>query len=102
MPFKKRTPPIKVEIKKEEFNKLIEIINNTNENVSQNSEKLKDKLLKYSIPTDNDSVIIRLFPYEAEAMIGILFSFSNVIDIKDNYYETLLSNRKIREERGDE
>ena len=102
MPFKKRVPPIKVEVKIEEFNKLIELINNTSENASQNSEKLKDKLLKYSIPTDNNSVIIRLFPYEAETMIGILFSFSNEIEIKNNYFETLLNNRKIREERGDE
>lgn len=102
MPFKKRIPPIKVEIKIDEFNKLTELINSASESISKDLEKLKDKLLKYSIPTDNGSVIIRLFPYEAEAMIGILFSFSNEIDIKDNYYEILLKSRKIREERGDE
>ncbi|MBR3199539.1 MAG: hypothetical protein IKG27_05965 [Bacilli bacterium] len=105
MPFKKRKPPIKVEVSKENFNKLIELVYTANEinsdDVKEKANVLKEKLLKYSIPTEKENVIIRLFPYEAETIIYILFSSSKDYKVNNNYYNTLLETRKNLKERGE-
>ena len=54
MAYSKRIPPIKIKLKVDEFNKLVEVLNNMidyeNERIAQKSSKMKDKLLRYSVP----------------------------------------------------
>ena len=62
------------------------------------AEKLKDKLLTYSVPRTNDDGIqfvdVRFFPNEASDMIWqLLLRAEKNIDI-DDYYSTLLQNRE--------
>ena len=58
MAYSKRIPPIKVKLNVNEFNKLVEILNNMidfeDEKISQKSSKIKDKLLRYSVPIKED------------------------------------------------
>ena len=54
MPYQKRIPPVKVELSIEKFNLLVEMLTRytqmSNERVAQLATKMKDKLLRYSIP----------------------------------------------------
>ena len=54
MPYQKRIPPVKVELSIEKFNLLVEMLTRytqmSDERVAQLATKMKDKLLRYSIP----------------------------------------------------
>ena len=54
MPYQKRIPPVKVDLSIEKFNYLIEMLTryttSNNEKISETATKLKEKLLRYSIP----------------------------------------------------
>ena len=65
MAYQKRIPPIKIRLNTDDFNKLVEIVNiqteNENEIIKNNASRLKDKLLRYSIPfTNDDGVIVEI------------------------------------------
>ena len=91
MAYSKRIPPIKIKLNVDEYNKLLEILENMidsdNENYSNKSSKMKDKLLRYSVPiTEEDgTTIVDMRFYNNE--IGN-------IPINTNYYEVLLSVRE--------
>ena len=61
MAYSKRIPPIKIKLNINEFNKLNEILenitNSDNEFYSKKSVKLKEKLLRYSVPIKNENRI---------------------------------------------
>lgn len=107
MAYQKRIPPIKIRLNTDDFNKLVEIVNiqteNENEDIKNNAIRLKDKLLRYSIPfTNEDGVIIeiRFYPREIAETFYILFSVIEDLDVKTNYYDVLVKVReKIKEER---
>lgn len=101
MAFQKKTPPIKIRLNINDFNKLVEVISiqseNENEDIKNNSVRLKDKLLRYSIPfTNDDSVIIeiRFYPREIAEMFYVLFNGIEDVEVKTNYYDVLV---KVRE-----
>ena len=59
MPYQKRIPPVKVELSIEKFNLLVEMLTRytqmSNERVAQLATKMKDKLLRYSIPRSEEA-----------------------------------------------
>ena len=101
MPYKRRIPPIKIELNQNSYNKLVECVNSKikNDSIDKNLEIIKNKLLRYSIP-DNEikNVEIRLYLSEAKELIEILINSLGNIEPQVNYYEILLKVReKIKE-----
>ena len=109
MAYSKRIPPIKIKLKVDEFNKLVEVLNNMidyeNERIAQKSSKMKDKLLRYSVPiTEEDGtemVDMRFYNNEITDLFYILFyGLEDIISIETNYYDVLVRVReKIKEEK---
>ena len=109
MAYSKRIPPIKIKLKVDEFNKLVEVLNNMidyeNEIIAQKSSKMKDKLLRYSVPiTEEDGtemVDMRFYNNEITDLFYILFyGIEDMISIETNYFDVLVRVReKIKEEK---
>lgn len=106
MSFQKRTPGIKLTLDKMLFNQLINSldfnikVNVEDENLSLIASRLKEKLLKYSVPRVSDDelefVDVRFFPNEAADMIWQLLLLSDK-NSETDYYSILL-NRHIESE----
>lgn len=98
MTYSKRIPPLKVELTTSRFNCLVEFLENIDdEEKRETAIKLKEKLLKYSIPviTESDTLVaVRFFNQEIVQLSHLLID--NVInnDEVTNYYEILIENRK--------
>ena len=109
MAYSKRIPPIKIKLKVDEFNKLVEVLNNMidyeNERIAQKSSKMKDKLLRYSVPiTEEDGtemVDMRFYNNKITDLFYILFyGIEDMISIETNYFDVLVRVReKIKEEK---
>lgn len=109
MAYSKRIPPIKIKLNINEFNKLNEILenlkNSDNELYSKKSSKLKEKLLRYSVPIINENeetkVDIRLYNNEIVDLFYILFyGIEDMISVETNYFDVLMQVReKIKEEK---
>ena len=109
MAYSKRIPPIKIKLNVDEFNKLVEVLNNMidyeNERIAQKSSKMKDKLLRYSVPiTEEDGtemVDMRFYNNEITDLFYVLFyGIENMISIETNYFDVLVRVReKIKEEK---
>ncbi len=109
MPYSRRIPPIKIKLTVNNFNKLVEVLNNMidyeNERIAQKSSKMKDKLLRYSVPiTEEDGtemVDMRFYNNEITDLFYILFyGLEDIISIETNYYDVLVRVReKIKEEK---
>ena len=107
MAYSKRIPPIKIKLNVDEFNKLVEVLNNMidyeNERIAQKSSKMKDKLLRYSVPiTEEDGtemVDMRFYNNGITDWFYVLFyGIENMISIETNYYDVLVRVReKIKE-----
>ena len=104
MSYQSRTPSSKLTLDKDGFNQLISILDfNINSkiednNFSNNALKLKDKLLKYSVSRTNDNnedyIDVRFFPSEASEMIWQLLIHAPKTNIVNDYYMSLIENRK--------
>lgn len=102
MAYQRRIPPIRLLVMKDKFNKIIELLssytNSIDENIKNISLKLKDKLLKYSIPrTDEDNnlkVDIRFYPNEAEDLLFLFSDNLKEILVSKDYYEELNKEQK--------
>lgn len=109
MPYSRRIPPIKIKLTVNNFNKLVEVLNNMidyeNERIAKKSSKMKDKLLRYSVPiTEEDGtemVDMRFYNNEITDLFYILFyGLEDIISIETNYYDVLVRVReKIKEEK---
>lgn len=108
MAYSKRIPPIKIKLNVDEFNKLIEALTNIadcdNETISNKSTKMKDKLLRYSVPITNENeetiLDIRFYNNEMVDLFYVLFyGIQDIIsDVETNYFEVLVKVReKIKE-----
>lgn len=97
MAYSKRIPPITVELTTMKFNSLVEYLSNIEDAEKKvTANKLKEKLLRYSIPnvTEGDTfVVVRFFSSEAVQLISLLSDKLNE-ECKINYYEILLENRR--------
>lgn len=104
MAYQSRTPSVKLTLENELFNQLVNILNINaqvgleEENFSVIAEKLKNKLLTYSVPRTNDDGInfvdVRFFPNEASDMIWQLLIQSEKNESTEDYYSTLIKNRE--------
>ena len=97
MAYSTKVPSLKVKTSIDSFNKLVEILNiqaeNSDENISKKSIKLKEKLLKYSVPEEN-FIDIRFYQNEVLDLFHILFDkVKDTISYETNYYEILLEAR---------
>lgn len=109
MAYSKRIPPIKIILNIEDFNILVEMLTNMCdfevESISKKSLKMKDKLLRYSVPiTDEneDTIIdIRFYQNEIVDLFNILFCGAKEgMTTETNYYDVLVRAReKIKEEK---
>lgn len=106
MAFQTKRPPIQMELSKNTFNKLVELLNYNalnNSQIGTEANTLKEKLLKYSIPKEDENgkecVKFGFFPKEASENIFQMLNFIEeripITPVCD-YYKVLL---KIREER---
>ena len=102
MSYEKRKPPMTISLDVDKFNMLVEFITrmcrNENEELVTKVIQMKDKILRYSIPHQDEegNVIIdlRLFQIEAKNMLDIFISNLKIDNISDNHYEKLLDIRK--------
>ena len=104
MTYQERKPSSKLILDKELFNQLISILDKNiqigveEENFSKIAERLKDKLLTYSVPrTDEEGISyvdIRFFPNEASDMIWQLFAQVEKDIETEDYYSILITNRE--------
>lgn len=109
MAYSKRIPPIKIKLSIDEFNILVEMLNNMigwkEESISKKSEKMKDKLLRYSVPITDENeetfIDIRCYQNEIVDLFYILFyGAGEGMTIETNYYDVLVRVReKIKEEK---
>ena len=101
MAYSTKIPSIKVKTSIDSFNKLVEILKiqseNSDEYISKKAAKLKDKLLKYSVPKEDDEgefVDIRFYQNEILDMFKIVFDvIKDEIDPEEDYYQILLEAR---------
>ena len=103
MAYTKRIPPIKLMLTIKEYNNLIEVLtqninNEKDKTILELANLTKEKLLKYSVPRNNDDnnieIDIRLYINEVVDIISQLLTYLSC-RVKDiNYYDVLL---KVRE-----
>lgn len=102
MPVEKKLPPIRLVVGKEYFNKLVSLADSNDEldylNDSK-SNKLYDKLMKYTFLQDNEQVELRFFPQEASEVILLLLCNLDEVNVSKNYYEELIQARQIYKEK---
>lgn len=108
MPYSRRIPPIKIKLSVDDYNKLVQILDNMidcgDEKYSSKSSKMKEKLLRYSVPiVEDDGIItvdIRFYNNEMVDLFKILFYGVGDIDIYTNFFDVLVKVReKIKEEK---
>ena len=99
-----KTPSIRLTLNKALFNKLLSILDNNinleieNSDISKIAEKMKEKLLTYSVPRlDEDNtefVDVRFYPNEASNMIYQILVSNNKEDKNDDYYSILINQKR--------
>ena len=97
------TPSVKMVVTKDLFNRLVGILDSNAklnieiDGISTNAEKLRNKLLTYSVPREREDksevVDIRFFPNEASSLIWQLLLNIDSDELEENYIETLKVNR---------
>lgn len=101
MAFRKRIPPIKIKLAVKEYNQFIEVLTinceSEIEEFKKRAEELKEKLLRYSIPLEEENgvVEIRFFPNEAQLMMEQFIPLCTSIEAKSDYYALLLDIREV-------
>lgn len=102
MAYSSRIPPIKVKLSTSDFNSLVEILNIQTESeieeISIKSSKIKDKILKYSVPLENEDGIIvdiRFYPNEIVDVFYIIFNgIKDDVTVETDYFEILKKGRE--------
>lgn len=108
--FKSKTPPVKLVFSKDNYNKLIQILSlneiSYDEKLSLASKKLKEKLLTYSVPKEDDGMInvdVRFYINEAALIIEqLMYAFKDEIEIEADYVEVLERIRESRKQNNTE
>lgn len=102
MAYSSKIPSIKVKTSIDKFNKLVEILNiqsgSSDEYISKKSDKLKNKLLKYSVPKEDGEekfVDIRFYQNEILDMFKIVFDgVKDEVEPETDYYQILLEAKQ--------
>lgn len=106
MSYERRKPPIKLMVDIDTFNSMNEfltiIVNKGDEAYTEKASRMKDKLLRYSVPRTDENgettIDIRFFINEASDLLTMFVNNLNKEQTENNYYETLIDNRKIKRE----
>ena len=98
MAYDKKLPSVRVNLKVEDYNKLLELLSNVEnidiEEIKKKAEDIKDKALKYSQPKENNNILMRFYPSQIEILVYILLFNSKQIKVSEDYYKTLINNRE--------
>lgn len=107
MAYQDRTPPVGINVDKEFFNILIQILVN-NEKVKVDdthkyAKELKEKLLKFSVPYSDEKdkkemVRVRFYPNEASEMLWQLALGYVKLKPEADYHTVLLKLRESNKE----
>ena len=87
---------VRITLNENDFNKIVEIINNAILDDSSDKEKLKklsDKLLTYSY-IKNNMIVSNLFPPEARILIYLMNKNIKNISISKNWVNELISKKE--------
>ena len=97
MSFDKKTPSCRVKLSIESYNRLIELLTKVdginNDEIKERGLDIKEKLLRYSEPKDGD-VNCGFYPSQIKDVLNILLHNARPVVISNDYYRTLLDNRK--------
>lgn len=106
MAHQTRMPSVKLTLDKGLFNQLISILDYNikleveTESFSSIANKLKEKLLHYSVPRTNEEngefVDVRFFPNEASDMIWQLLLRADKNEIVEDSFSVLINNRESK------
>lgn len=86
MAFNKKTPPIRIKMDGHDFNKILNLI-------EEDNNEIKEKLMKYTFVHEDNQVELRLFSRETECIFLLLLNQVVDVDIHYDYYEELKNNR---------
>lgn len=110
MSFPDRTPGIKLILGSNLFNKLVGILDSNvklgleTDDYSLIAERLKNKLLEYSIPRIDAEgqawVDVRFFPKEASDMIWQLLLLAEKNNNEDDYFNILRTNYDMKKNKN--
>lgn len=106
MPHQTRVPSVKLTLERDLFNQLLGTLENNieigiiDEHFSSIAEKLKNKLLRYSVPRISDDGIefvdVRFFPNEASDMIWQLLLRIEKRETVEDSFSILINNRESK------
>ncbi|MBO5005105.1 MAG: hypothetical protein J6D03_07690 [Clostridia bacterium] len=98
MAYENKLPSVRVALKVEEYNKLISLLTDVEdvdiEDIKNRAEDIKDKILHYTQPVEEDKVVTRFYPSQVEIVLLILLSKSKEIEVNSEYYKILIENRE--------
>lgn len=98
MSYENKLPSVRVALKVEEYNKLISLLTDVEdvdiEDIKNRAEDIKDKILHYTQPVEEDKVVTRFYPSQVEIVLLILLSKSKEIKVNSEYYKILIENRE--------
>lgn len=97
MMYTKNLPQIKVSMDSLNYNVLLELIsqgvNSENQEIKEKSIKIKNKLLKYCVPIENELKAVEikgLFYINELTDILEIITMTSKIEVTENYYNRLL------------
>lgn len=98
MSYENKLPSVRVALKVDEYNKLISLLSNVEdvdiEDIKKRAEDIKNKILHYTQPVEDDKVVTRFYPSQVEIVLLILLSKSKEIEVNKEYYKMLIENRE--------
>lgn len=86
MAFNKKTPPIRIRMSGNDFNKLLNLI-------KEDNKEIKEKLMKYTFIHEDNQIELRLFCHETECIFLLVLNKLSDIGIHYDYFEKLKDNR---------
>ena len=106
MSYEKKTPSIRAKLSIDDYNKLIELLsdreNLVTEKIRKNGDEIKNKLLMFSEIIDN-KVLVGFFPSQIEYVLYVLLTNITKKEVSEDFYKLLVENkekyRKIKEMR---
>lgn len=98
MSYETKLPSVRVALKVDEYNKLISLLSDVEdvdiEDIKKRTEDIKNKILHYTQPVEENKVVTRFYPSQVEIVLLILLSKSKEIEVNKEYYKMLIENRE--------
>lgn len=86
MAFNKKTPPIRIRMSGNDFNKILNLM-------EEDNKEIKEKLMKYTFVHEDNQIELRLFSHETECIFLLILNRLTDVDIHYDYFEELKNNR---------